>query len=93
MKEMFPATPTDNLTEAMSGDFVLNADKGEFWFMCPCGCQNLYRIPISQQPQRDNPKAWKWDGNVEKPTLHPSIHNVKPCGWHGWLKGGIWYQA
>lgn len=29
---------------------------------------------------------WTWDGNVEKPTLHPSIHSVG--NWHGWLQAG-----
>lgn len=29
-----------------------------------------------------------WDGNVERPTLHPSIWLNDRRGWHGWIKGG-----
>lgn len=29
---------------------------------------------------------WTWDGNIEKPTLKPSIHRVGH--WHGWLRSG-----
>jgi hypothetical protein len=31
-------------------------------------------------------REWVWDGNVEKPTLSPSIHRVGH--WHGHLKKG-----
>ena len=31
-------------------------------------------------------RVWGWDGNVDKPTLTPSIHDVDH--WHGWLQTG-----
>lgn len=33
-----------------------------------------------------DPRVWQWDGNEERPTLHPSIdcHGA----WHGWLRDG-----
>ena len=30
--------------------------------------------------------SWEWDGDIQLPTLNPSIHHVG-C-WHGWLKRG-----
>lgn len=30
--------------------------------------------------------SWKWDGNEDKPTLKPSVHQVG--GWHGWITAG-----
>ncbi len=41
--------------------------------------------------------AWGWDGNLERPTLTPSIWRNKrhpneeqdhPNEWHGWLRAG-----
>lgn len=62
------------------------------WFFCPCGC-GLHRITvgIGHNPHL-NTATWRWDGNIENPTLHPSVHNL-PCGWHGWLKAGYWERA
>ena len=37
-----------------------------------------------------------WDGNIEKPTLSPSIQVLqdgKPTGWHGWLRAGVLEDA
>lgn len=32
-------------------------------------------------------ECWGWDGNVDRPTLEPSIR-LKPEQWHGHLKHG-----
>jgi hypothetical protein len=32
--------------------------------------------------------VWGWDGNLERPTLNPSINCVGGCGWHGHIVGG-----
>lgn len=41
---------------------------------------------------RSDPDAgqhiWHWDGNVEEPTLTPSIGCDHRCGWHGQLTKG-----
>lgn len=54
---------------------------------------------INIRPYSGSAAAWDWDGNIEKPTLHPSV-NAKPAephgdypgrvGWHGWLRNGRW---
>lgn len=31
-------------------------------------------------------RMWAWDGNLERPTLHPSIH--RKGHWHGYLVDG-----
>lgn len=31
-------------------------------------------------------RVWGWDGNLDKPTLQPSIH--QPGCWHGHLQAG-----
>ena len=30
---------------------------------------------------------WGWDGNIESPTITPSINVIGR--WHGWLRNGI----
>ena len=56
-------------------------------FVCPCGCGLVHAIPVSQGIKADH--AWLWDGNIEKPTLTASILCTGPCGWHGYLTGGV----
>lgn len=36
-------------------------------------------------------KNWNWDGNVDQPTLHPSV-NCNGC-WHGWINQGRFMKA
>lgn len=50
----------------------------------PCGG---ILIGIGQQP-KPHP-SWRWDEKVEAPTLWPSINCEGGCGWHGWLKSGV----
>ena len=30
--------------------------------------------------------TWEWDGNLDKPTLKPSVHLIGR--WHGWFRHG-----
>ncbi len=50
-------------------------------------------IPIRRGLPIDGP-SWGWDGNIEKPTLQPSVfhdpHNpASPHHWHGWIRAGV----
>ena len=37
-----------------------------------------------------SPPRWHWDGNIQEPTLSPSIGCDSRCGWHGHIiKGEI----
>ena len=53
-------------------------------FICPCGCSTVRSVPVK------GPQQWNWDGNLELPTLTPSILIVGECGWHGFLTAGEW---
>ncbi len=77
-------------------------ERGRFGYGCPLGTGNCGSVVIINGAKQ-GPKTWGWNGNVERPTLTPSInclsHNPKTgekyagCGWHGWLKDGIFTDA
>lgn len=52
-------------------------------FVCPCGCGQLSTIPIKDD----------WNGDLERPTLIPSILRKSGCGWHGFLTNGIFMEC
>lgn len=62
-------------------------------FGCPCGgCtegslahNGFIAITGSRQV---NQHVWKWDGNLDEPTLTPSIQRLGACKWHGYLRAG-----
>ncbi len=61
-------------------------------FFCPCGCgrESWMAFDGSGQPGRN----WTWNGDLDNPTLHPSVHNSgMPCKWHGWLRDGYWEEC
>lgn len=53
------------------------------------GCGQESYLPLI--PSGDNP-AHCWNLLLENPlTIQPSVfHNNGTCGWHGWLKNGVW---
>jgi hypothetical protein len=36
-------------------------------------------------------RSWAWDGNIEQPTLSPSI-NCADC-WHGYIEAGVYVNT
>lgn len=56
--------------------------------MLPGG--HICQIPIRPVPAFDKPlnggHSWEWDGNMDKPTLKPSVHSIGR--WHGHIKQG-----
>jgi hypothetical protein len=60
-------------------------------FSCPCGCGVVHGVPVCRDVKVDG--AWFWDGNVEKPTLTPSIQSLSACRWHGFLTSGVFMQC
>lgn len=56
-------------------------------FRCPCGCGSGSSIAVTGLGAR-----WTWDGNVEKPTVKPSIALFRGGQehWHGFLTAGVW---
>lgn len=55
-------------------------------FVCPCGCCELLALPVCLGARNG---AWVWDGDIDTPTLSPSIHKKEGCGWHGRLQNGV----
>lgn len=72
---------------------------GHIIFVCPNGkrCSVLVGPQHIDRPNPDALCIWGWDGNVERPTLTPSINCLaekdgKPaggCGWHGHITNGV----
>jgi hypothetical protein len=71
---------------------------GNIMFECPNARQCRVFIGPAFEARRNEsePNVWAWDGNVEHPTITPSINCIaekdgKPtggCGWHGWITKG-----
>lgn len=71
--------------------FVSGADKetpaGMIYCCRPCGCDVIGALDFKPHPS----PSWHWDGNREKPTLTPSVHQVGH--YHGWLRAGTWISC
>ena len=57
------------------------------------GQLQLYRVGQPECP--GTWPNWQWNGNIERPTLSPSIgspgmNDTPPTGWHGFLQDGQW---
>lgn len=47
-------------------DWHRGGKQDQLWFFCP-GCNLANMLPVSGSG------AWRWDGNLDAPTLEPSI--------------------
>jgi len=65
------------------GDRIYGMD-----FICPCGCGDKDYLPLTLAPKQED--HWLWDGNLEAPTIAPSLARRTPCKWHGFLEQGRW---
>lgn len=55
--------------------------------LCPCGCGSYIGCVVAGDPTKG--PVWDWDGNVDKPTVSPSIRVISGCNWHGFLTAGV----
>jgi hypothetical protein len=74
---------------------------GAFWwsgdppkrltFFCPCGCGSAGGVAVGVDLlDRDgNHPVWQWDGDLDRPTIMPSIQFLSGCKWHGFLTDGV----
>jgi hypothetical protein len=73
------------------GEFAFGERR--FTFACPCGCMVVHNVkiqgPSDPPPDPSLGPCWAWDGNLEAPTLRPSLATVTPCRWHGFLTSGV----
>lgn len=91
--------------ELQAGDFfyVRNPDTRAVVGMilpCPCGCGRIEGLSFSDKPpKRKGDSTWQWDGNIDEPTLTPSLglgvrhqweggKRVRKFHWHGYLNRG-----
>lgn len=68
-------------------------------FKCPNArhCAILLAPQPIPRPNENALNVWGWDGNVERPTVTPSINCIAEkdgkatsgCGWHGFIIGGV----
>jgi hypothetical protein len=68
-------------------------------FVCPNGkrCALLIGPKFVQRTTPERLCVWQWDGNLDRPTITPSINCIaekdgKPtggCGWHGFITSGV----
>lgn len=63
-----------------------NSKPTNLHFICPCGCGERDAIPIDTAPSE---YAWHWNGDMERPTLTPSLQRTGGCNWHGYLTDGV----
>lgn len=56
-------------------------------FVCPCGCGKTHAVTVNKGKKVEH--AWEWNGDLEKPTLTPSIQCLSACRWHGYLTNGV----
>lgn len=59
------------------------------WAKWPDGCMACLPIEPVAPEVKASPYArptWKFDGNLERPTLTPSVHHIGH--WHGWVRAG-----
>jgi Family of unknown function (DUF6527) len=61
------------------------------YYMCPGGCAQIGHINVVTPDGHTD--GWTWNGNLEAPTLSPSIQMLGGCRWHGYLKNGVWEQC
>jgi hypothetical protein len=66
-------------------------------FCCP-GCaaggpdeyEGLHMLPVNAT-ENIGKASWTWDGNLEEPTLSPSILSEGYCRCHSYLKKGVFH--
>lgn len=61
-----------------------------------CPACNVHQVTVEQEPGMSGP-VWEWDGNLEAPTVNPSIlvswtygEERLPRVCHSFLRGGRW---
>lgn len=59
-------------------------------YCCPCGCERLGALHF-RPGNVDGGASWEWDGNMDAPTLTPSV--LHRDHWHGFLTAGVWVSC
>lgn len=73
------------LGEAEPGQFEITG--GSVLLACP-GCGHVGCMRVGNPKPGASP-SWAMTGDPAAPTFSPSINCVGCCGWHGFLKNGV----
>lgn len=61
-------------------------------FHCRGNRKAVCSVDLTLGPQIDSDenkrRRWHWDGNMQAPTITPSIGCDAKCGWHGHITSG-----
>lgn len=59
-------------------------------FFCP-GCGNAHAVTVNGR-KNDCGATWQWNGSMDKPTFHPSIHcnrDMPELCCHSFVRDGV----
>ena len=65
---------------------IEKTDDGWYIHWCP-GCEKYHGIPAEQGAKSLSGAQWTFNGDLEKPSFHPSVNYVGKC--HYWVKDGM----
>ena len=65
-----------------------NPENVRIVFGCPRRPGSSCSVPVKGEALPNGAGPWGWDGNLEAPTITPSINCVGGCGWHGFITAG-----
>ena len=64
----------------------------EIQFRCRMNSKKICVVPLTLGPNVNDDgnkvRRWHWDGNMQSPTVTPSIGCDARCGWHGHMTSG-----
>lgn len=72
----------------------LVGESSNYWLAvlrCPCGCGEAISLPMTEGAE----PCWQFNGNMNSPTLSPSVWRTEGCASHFFLRGGkvVWYRG
>lgn len=83
------------LTSGEVGDWSFRLSESEtpvmhilIWLPCGPDDKSVAVLPVHEHPDASIPGAWYWNGNIESPTVEPSIFHHAEDEWHGWMTEG-----
>lgn len=90
-KSVTVVNKTPKNDEVGERDFIIVVFQNKpLWalFRCPCGCHHV----ISLSLQKIHNPSWRVHKNLSnRPTLFPSVWQIKGCQSHFWIKDGRVY--
>lgn len=65
--------------------------EGHIGIACP-GCGQCSAMRVGNPKPTESP-SWKMTGELDNLTLEPSINCTGCCGWHGFLRNGVFMSC